>query len=197
MTAVFFDLAGNPTLTRQSAVLSAGSTIVHVPTRRTGTDPGGSVGGEWAYRADLHGTGAPARQGISSTGAGDIFGTKDLFPGSNLQGPLSPDGLQYGITSKGDDLTTGNKAVTGGKWWNPVSLIQHSVVFTLGGLPIGFALDDISNVSFNYGTGVCTIPGTPEAGVIPEPASLAVWGMLGGVGFVAGYRRRKKQKSAR
>jgi len=75
-----------------------------------------------------------------------------------------------------------------------VSLIQNSVVVTLGGLPLGFTLDDISNVSFNYGTDLNTIPGKPPAGVIPEPASLAVWGMLGGVGLIAGCRRRKKKQ---
>ncbi len=188
LTAVFFDIADDPTLTRESAILNTGSTVVHVPGGGSGTDTGGVVGGEWAYRAD---------KGISSSRLG-IFGTSDLFPGNNLQGPVNPDGLQYGITSPGDDLTTGRSAVTGGKSWNPISLIQHSVVFTLGNLPLGLSLDDIMNVRFNYGTKINTIPGngTPPGGIVPEPASLAVWGMLAGVGLIAGFRRRKKQKTA-
>jgi hypothetical protein len=153
------------------------------------------VGGEWAYRADLSGTAAPADDGISSSRLG-LFGRDDLFPGDNLQGPVNPDGLQYGITSAGDDLTTGGPMVTGGTSWWPTSLIQNAVVFTLGNLPIGFTTDDVSNVSFNYGTGINTVPGT-SGGIVPEPASLAIWGALAGMGLIAGRRRRKKHKCLR
>lgn len=44
LTAVFFDIAGDPTLTPSSAVLSAGSVVLFGGT----TDPGGGVGGEFA-----------------------------------------------------------------------------------------------------------------------------------------------------
>jgi len=52
LTGVFFNLAGNPTLDRGSATLNSGSTVLF-----GGTDPGGVVGGEWAYKSGL--TGAP------------------------------------------------------------------------------------------------------------------------------------------
>jgi len=159
LTALFFDIAGNPSLIPISALLRPGS-IVWFGT----PDPGGVVGGEWAYASGLSGAPGGARQGISSAGFG-LFGPHDLFPGTNLQGPASPDGLQYGITSAGDSLATGNQAVTGKN-----ALIQSSVVFTLGNLPIGFRLGDISNVSFQYGTDLCE--GSFSDGGTPEPASL-------------------------
>jgi hypothetical protein len=67
------------------------------------------VGGEWAYKAGIHG---PHGQdyGISSTGL-DIFGSSGRFPGPNLQGPNAVDGLQFGITSAGDDPASGFHAL--------------------------------------------------------------------------------------
>src|SRR5690242_90885 len=43
LTAVFFDVAGNPTLTPVSALIAPGST------EQYGTAAGGNVGGEWEY----------------------------------------------------------------------------------------------------------------------------------------------------
>ena len=105
LTGVFFDLTGDPGLGRTSAVLGAGSSVLFPPSG-DGTE-GGSVGGEWAYNNALTGAPGGAKQGISSTGLG-LFGPGDRFPGSNLQGPDSLDGLQYGITSAGDNPVTGN-----------------------------------------------------------------------------------------
>src|SRR5262249_54506972 len=91
-------LFNTPTaLTPVSALLPAGSTVFFGP------NGGGNVGGEWAYAF---------QGGTSSSGLG-IFGNAN-FNGSNLQGPTAVDGLQYGITSAGDNLATGNQAVTGG-----------------------------------------------------------------------------------
>jgi hypothetical protein len=162
LTAVFFTLAGDPTLTRISAVLGVGSNVLFGT-----TDPGGVVGGEWAYANALVGAPLGAKAGISSTGLG-LFGPHDLFPGSNLQGSTSPDGLQYGITAAGDDPSTGNAPVTGDN-----ALIQHVVVFLLG-LPAGYTLEDITKVSFQYGTNLneTNVPASP----IPEPTTLLLLG---------------------
>lgn len=145
LTAVFFDVAG-PQLTLNpgagSAVLGMGSVVLF-----GSTDPGNVVGGEWQYLAGISGS-APygANYGISSAGFG-IFGSPN-FPGSNLQGPGAINGLQYGITSAGDDPSTGQAAVSGTN-----ALIQNSVVFTLPGLPLGFdPAAMVSNVTFQYGT---------------------------------------------
>ncbi len=171
LTAVFF--SGVPSgLMPLSAVLSPGSSVVY-----GGTDPGGSVGGEWGFACGL-GASAPGPCGISSSGLG-LFGPGNLFPGNNLQGPTNPDGLQYGITSKGDNATTGNSPVTGDN-----ALIKNSVIFTLSGLPEGFNASNISGVQFQYGTALSEPripgddPGTSEA---PEPGTT----FLAGAGLLA------------
>ena len=163
LTAIFFDVAGVGVLTRVSGVLTGGSTVFF-----GGTDPGGVVGGEWAYASSLVGAPGGATEGISSAGFG-LFGSGDLFPGSDLQSPASPDGLQYGITSAGDDTTTGNTPVTGTE-----ALIKNSVTFTLDGLPSGFlpSRQNITNVSFQFGTAL-TEPNIPVRDPqVPEPSTL-------------------------
>lgn len=175
LTAVFFNITNDPMLTRDSAKLAGGS-VVHFG----GTDAGGVVGGEWAYKTGLSGAPGDNSQGISSVGLG-LFGPPDLFPGSNLDGPASPNGLNYGITSAGDDVTTGNTPVTGTR-----PLIQDSVVFELGGVPDGLTLDDISNVWFQYGTSLDE-PSFPHA---PEPTTILL--LASAVGAFSILRRRKK-----
>ncbi|MGQ0793006.1 MAG: XDD4 family exosortase-dependent surface protein [Deltaproteobacteria bacterium] len=190
LTAVFFTLSGDPTLTPISVMVAAGSTAFFEP-----APSGGNVGGEWAYANGIGGPGG-ADEGVSSVGLG-LFGPMDLFPpGTNLQGPASPNGLQYGITSAGDNLATGNTPVTGTN-----ALVQNSVVITLSGLPLGFdpsATGAITSVSFQYGTSLSEprIPGNPPNGPpdppnnAPEPATL----LLLGSGLAAmGLLRRKRE----
>ncbi len=179
LTAVFFDLPGNPTLSRTSAVLAPGSTVLF-----GGSDPGGVVGGEWAYGAGLSTPSGVGRQGISSTGV-DLFGPADRFPGADLDSPASPNGLNYGIVSAGDDPTTGNQPVTGKD-----PLISNAVVFTLGDLPGGFNVDSISNVYFQYGTSLDEprYPGRKRE-VVPEPLTLLT--ILSAAGGIGAYLRRR------
>lgn len=171
LTAVFINISGAPTpaLTPDRATLAQGS-LVHFG----GTDGGGGVGGEWAFRA---GPILGYNFGISSTGL-DIFGPFDRFPGSNLQGPESPDGLQYGITSAGDNVTTGNAPVTGDH-----ALIQNAVVFRLGNLPAGFQLSRIDGVLFQYGTSLSE----PSFPGVPAPGTMA---LLAAAGLIARRRGR-------
>ena len=175
-----------------SAVLKVGSSVFYDP---DGQPAGGVVGGEWAYKSGISFQGAT--QGISSSGLG-LFGPGDLFPGPNLAGPDSPDGIQYGLLSAGDNPATGNGGITGSD-----GLIKNSVVFTLSGLPAGFdPFTGISNVVFQYGTSLtepnfpgtctsnCSPPPPPPPIQAPEPASLA---MLGGALLGFGLLRRRKQ----
>jgi hypothetical protein len=152
LTAVFWDPTAN--LTPVSATLPLGSFV-----KFGGVDSEGGVGGEWAYKSGLSGTPGGAVLGISSTGV-DLFGKKNLFPpGENLQGPASVDGLQYGITSAGDDFATGNSPVTGDN-----ALIKNSVLFKLmiGDGTGTYDLAGIENVNFLYGTSLGEVPNVPE-----------------------------------
>ena len=166
LTALFFDSATPLTLARTSATLSIGS-VVHFGS----TDPGGVVGGEWAYGSGLAGAPHGSAYGISSTGV-NLFGPGDRFPGNDLQPPASPDGVQYGITSTGDNVANGNATVTGAN-----ALIQNEVVFVLSGLPANFdPSTQISNVNFQYGTDLSE-PNIPEPGTLGLLA-VGVLGML-------------------
>jgi len=129
LSAVFFSLPGVTLATRtnSSAVLTAGSSVFYDP---DGQPAGGVVGGEWAYKGALSGAPYSATSGISSSGFGTdaipMFGPQNLFPGSDLAPPASPDGVNYGILSAGDNTATGNNKVTGSG-----GLIKDSVTFTL------------------------------------------------------------------
>jgi len=178
LTAVFFSIAGVPpaVLVPVSATLSGGSTVFFGPLN------GGNMGGEWAYAVGIPAPGG-ANSGTSSAGFG-LFGAGN-FGGVNLQGPVSVNGVQYGLTSAGDNVGVGNAAVTGGN-----ALIKNQITFVLSGLPGGFVADaaHISHVSFQYGTSLdeTNIPGTPEPTTL-----LALGAGLAGLGAL---RLRRKQK---
>jgi len=179
LAAVFFDLANgdDPLLTKTSAITDgttyAGGSIV--------SGAGTVVGGEWAYLNGLNQYGA--NSGISSAGLG-IFGAGDVFPGSNLFGPASPNGIQYGITSAGDNVATGNAGISS----DP--LTRNSVIFTLGNFT--GSLSDISNVTFQYDASLTAISvaSAREGGTVPEPGTVALLGLgLAGMAFI----RRRNQ----
>jgi hypothetical protein len=171
LTAVYFDVAGNPALTRSSAMVPVTSEVYEIGSGTLVTPGDRVVGGEWAFLIN---------NGISSTGLG-IFGPGDRFPGANLQGPSSPDGVQFGILPIGDNLSTGNGGISG-QW-----MISNVAVFTLG----GFNLEPnsaISNVVFQYGT---ALDEPQYTGHTPEPSGF-VLAALGLIGLVV-WRQRKRQ----
>jgi len=182
LTAMFFDMEEG-SLTRQWAHLGDGSSVLFAPSTDVagnaitgGTYANGDLGAEWAF-SDVSGAPHGAGYGISSAGLG-LFGKEDRFDTTrNLQGPDAPNGLQYGITSAGDSAGTGNAAVKGSS-----ALIQSGVLFAFLASP-DFQLDDISNVSFQYGTSLTE----PNITYAPEPSTIALV-ITGLAGFVA--RRR-------
>jgi hypothetical protein len=190
LTAVFFDIRNNPELNRVSALLKPGSTVLFDP---DGQPVGGIVGGEWAYKRQTSALSVspsvPQKQGISSVGL-DPFGPGDLFPGDDLESPASPDGIQYGLTSAGDDPTTGNAPVTG-----DFALIKNGVDFTLSNLPGDFALADISNVTFQYGTDFDEprITGH-EVPPVPEPGTMTLLGLSCAPLMARRLRRRVRRQ---
>ena len=191
LTGVFFNISGDPTLGRTSAVLNSGSTVFYDP---DGQPAGGVVGGEWAYNADVSSDSLRGvNQGISASGLG-IFGRSNRFPGADLTDNENVGGLDYGILSAGDNSATGNGGVTGSG-----GLIRNSVVFTLSGLPTGFnPLTSVRNVFFQYGTnlsepriaGTATSTPNPNSQSVPEPSTMA--GLL--VTGLAAVRSRSKRK---
>ena len=170
LTAVFFSSSG--TLTEVSAV-SGGPTFLN----GVQVNPAGTVvGGEWGYETGLIGAPGGALQGISSSGLGVLFGNP-TFPGANLGGPTALNGLQYGITSVGDDLLTGN----GGIMHN--ELTKNSVIFTFT-VDNAFSLTSLRDISFQYGASLdnpCfTGRGVPcgSGQRVPEPATGLLLGTM-------------------
>lgn len=204
LTGVFFEMPGTIggvplVLTPVSATLASGSVVWFGP------DGGGDVGGEWAYKSGLTGPITPQAgstiMGISSTGL-SVFGPGDCFhPNDPLYSNTPPDGLGYGLTSAGDNKTTGNTPVTGGTTSNKVPLIKSSVVFTFSGLsalprPLD-PLNDVMNVWFQYGTSFSEphieVPDNgDQPPVVPEPITLA--GLLCGCTGLGTYLRRRNQQ---
>lgn len=180
LTAVFFDASFD--VTPVSALLAGSTVLFGFP------DGGGNVGGEWAYGDGLAGAPNGADKGLSSSGFG-LFGSGN-FGGLNLDDPDALDGINYGITSAGDDPGTGNKAVT-----EKDPLIQNSVTFQLqaAGALAESDLASIGNITFQYGTALSE-PQLPPPPGVPEASMFAFWLIAGCMGlFAAPYRSLRRK----
>lgn len=194
LTAVFFTIDPSATiLTPVSAKVASGSTVLFPPLGVAGA-AGPNMGGEWAYASGLQSTKTKAPHnaalGVSSSGL-NLFGAGN-FNGPNLQGPDSVDGVQYGITSAGDNPATGNQKVTGTQ-----ALIKNSVVFVLS---VSGELNDVNSVTFQYGTDLTEteiyVVGLAEGAIVstPEPATFIIWSLLGAGSWLGMrvYRRGRR-----
>ncbi len=166
LTGVFFTLNGDPKLTPESAEVASGDSVIdhRLPLGFTG-----DVGSQWAYRNDLVNAPNGTDEGISSTSL-KWFNAKNLFSSKKIKGFGSFGGISFGLTTD-DDFGGHNR----GNLKNQ-ALIQNSVVFTFAGLPQDFALSDISNVTFEYGTSVKApkLIGEVMANEVPEPPTIAL-----------------------
>ena len=187
LTGVFFDISG-ATLNPLRAALTAGSWIEFAdvadqdpdnPIRIAGDGLGFDrgfrfeLGGEWGYRSDLPPGAIPtgATHVIASAGLDGLLGADHLLPGENLDNPIAPDGMNSGILSTGNIAGSGNPVVTGA-----VPLINNGVIFTFSGLPGSFDLENnISAVTFNYGTDLNVIPAPPAVLLALMGLGLAGW----------------------
>jgi len=199
LTAIFFSLPGDPALSRTLGV--SGATV-----------PGGSdiknaadvtdVGTEWAYESGLSVLSASGfNQGISSIGT-NLFGPHNRFidcvVDCSLQGPDSPNGVQYGITTLNDPDDAGPPGNDNGGLLGE-HLIRNSVVFLLGGLNADFDPSTaITSVRFQYGTNLSEPHFGPGCCLtqVPQPSSLALVGSIGVLGALMAARRRWSSRSA-
>lgn len=153
LTAFFFSLASNTKLDPVSAVVPTGDIVLFGHAGRHGV-----VGGEWAYNNLLSGAPDSAVEGGSIVALG-FFERRNRFPGKHLKSPAGSTDIDFGITSRGDNPTTGEPFVTVDN-----ALIQNEVVFTFKGLLKRDVLEanSITNVSFLCGMTLVLDHNSPE-----------------------------------
>jgi hypothetical protein len=201
LTAVLFNGVNlNPTevsaWTGASATLVGDITTGCNPLPPGGVCPSGSslnVGGE--YGGEVINVGV-YDYGISSTGAGGVFGQPN-FNGPNITDPVALDGGQFGIVSAINGLALNAQPGVLGE-----PLIKGVVTFTLSGMGMFNPATAITGVAFNYGTNLNLVVGTPNVGPdpfsddpgvpAPEPATLIMLGS--GLAFIARSARKKFRK---
>ena len=131
------------------------------------------MAGEWGYEAAAFP--GSADRGIASSGylttglPGNIGNFNNGAAGTDLDGPASLNGINFGIVSAAAGFNPNGGLAR--------PLIQDTVVFLLSGVS-GLSNSDISHVSFQYGTDLeeLNVPGRPP-GKLPEPGTLALLGM--------------------
>lgn len=178
LTGIMFSLTGGLNSLTPLSATSGGNTYLN---GAVVNGAGTNLGGEWGYvTPGVSGFNAA----ITSSGWGGTG--QPNFNGPNLAPPNALDGLQYGITSAGDNLTTGNTGV------NANEVTKNSVSFLLD-IASGFTLAQISNVRFQYGTALSEpsfIANPPTQGPpLPEPVSLA----LVGAGLLAAFASTRRR----
>jgi len=195
LTGVLFNITGNPVL---SAAAATGNAVIAAGSSGyidTAAQPSTDIGSEWAYKSGLNFQGQAMGLGASGFSPANLFGSGNILGGPAVvpegTAGTAPDGLGFGITSAGDNLSTSNGGISGR------FIVKNSVVFTLKGLPAGFdPATSVTSARFLYGTasddpqvpGTVTPPGPPA---VPEPSTIAGAGLAALVGLLYARKRRR------
>jgi hypothetical protein len=192
LSGLFFNL-GTSTFTPVSATLPSGSSIIQtaqctVPASCVGAT---NVGGEWSYAAGGGSWLSGTTQGIASSGYLNANTSAGNFGGSNLDGPVALNGIEFGIVPDGWVDYSGNGGLDGN------ALTEGAVKFVLN-IPSTLTEAMIKDVYFTYGTSSTepyvrgtTTGNTTSGSTIPEPALLSLLGLaLIGIGYRARRARR-------
>lgn len=193
LSGLFWNFTGNPLLTPSSATVASGA-IVGAACDSVSCVGVTNVAGEFGYQA----TSFPgsADRGIASSGylttglSGDIGNFNNGAAGTDLDGPNSLNGINFGIISAAPGFDP-----NGGLANDPV--IQDRAIFVLTGVS-GLTEADISNVSFQYGTSLTelNIPGDCIRGCGVTQVPLPGVPLLLGAGVLAWGAARKLRTSS-
>ncbi|MBP6013208.1 MAG: hypothetical protein KBA31_13355 [Alphaproteobacteria bacterium] len=197
LTGLSFKLPG-ATLMPSSAT-SPNALFLPVPCSVIGACGGANVdvGGEWGFSSHFPAVGS---FGVAAAGYSSMpgnFGNGSPFPGGpNLDGPVAPGGVNFGIVS----LLANAGNINGGL---TEPLIRDTANFNLFGA-LGFLESSITDVYFWYGTdpeassfGIPEDPGGCDTGGVcelsvpePGPLFLIITGLLGLLTVRVGRRFR-------
>jgi hypothetical protein len=187
LDGLFFSISGNPVLTPAPS----GTNNVSLPTASasqllTSSDNGKTVNestgaanitGAWQLKQSGFTFNSTAyKYGLSAVGA-NVFASKDFTLGNGSD--------DYGLVGSGTNLSK--------KFATQFPLAIGTITFTLG-LPTDFTGGEVEDAAFGYNSELSEViaavdPPVPSAAPIPEPASLALFG-IGLVSLVAMRRRR-------
>ncbi|MEH1819503.1 MAG: XDD4 family exosortase-dependent surface protein [Nostoc sp.] len=189
LTGLFWDYAGSPLSNLTLSSAKATSLITNNVTS-TGDFDLTKVNGnkvEWGFAKTTASSGLGGTANVSSNQVTQHYGIGTagfgINPGFGLSGGQQ---MNYGIITGYDSA---NPAVSGG------TFIKNSATFTFTGLPTNFDLAKISNLRFQYGTGLDEpstyyIAPPPPPKKVPEPGATVALGL-----FAVGALRVSKKKS--
>lgn len=174
-------------LTPVSAMVAPGSSVVG-----NGATPDVDISSEWAFRDDLVGYGLSGMgtpigpYGLGSMGDVNFmeaFGPHERFDTTtNLWGPASPNGVQAGIVSQIDGANLFSPPFA-----NKGPFVQDQVLLTF---------DITGDLQESEIVDVVPLFGTDGATIVPEPATVVIWSLIGALGFSAGWWRSRRRNTA-
>ncbi len=193
LTGVAFDASGSGSNSDGSASIGPSSLLYITSGAVLGTS-GSNVNVGWGF-GGVSGA-ASLGGGTAGVSASGVFGFNTAFDMSSaLQGS------DFGLLSKANTAVFTTPPYDGLTSHNPY--VQNSVVIDLFGT---FDASTVSHVGFQWGTSTdgefstTGIPGgPPPVGSVPEPTSVAVWGIVSGLaaGAVAWRKPRRNRSTGR